>query len=281
MYCAKCGHKNPDDSLFCSACGQRVVGIPIQTEHNTTAPVSRPAVPVTKMQPTAPTPRTDANRMPAPRKKKGGGGLIVIIIILIVMIIALIGLVIYFLLDHNGSSSREKEEGRSYSVSEQLYSPLSTGEEGSSAQNDTQIDTTVEVTEEIESTQIPTESEVKTESTTEPAEEETEQISTQPAYESSSYYSWLDEDGYFLADSDRRYLTESDLYWMSTEQIQYAINEIYARHGRIFQTEFLQAHFESLPWYYGTTTAEEFSDAVFNVYEKANIDLLSRLKNEA
>ena len=276
MYCAKCGHKNPDDSIFCSACGQRAVVMSGQAEQKNPAAVSRTAVPKVQYATSQSRPN-NTGRQPAPRKQKNGTGLIVTIIVLIVMIIALIGLLIYFLLDGDGASDRDREENSSYSTKEQLNSPQSAAVDEEFEVTDDQTDTDANVTEATESTQLPTESEPATE----PTEEETEPIYTQPTYENSSYYSWLDEDGFFLADSDRRYLTQSDVYWMNTEQIQYAINEIYARHGRIFQTDFLQSHFESLPWYYGTTTAEEFSDTVFNVYEKANVDFLSRLKNES
>ena len=41
---------------------------------------------------------------------------------------------------------------------------------------------------------------------------------------------------YILPDSNSRYLTESDIQYLSIREINYAKNEIYARHGRRFQS---------------------------------------------
>lgn len=56
--------------------------------------------------------------------------------------------------------------------------------------------------------------------------------------------------------------------------LQMAINEIYARHGRIFGTESIQQYFEGKSWYQGTTDADHFSDSVFSSVENQNIQFL-------
>ena len=66
---------------------------------------------------------------------------------------------------------------------------------------------------------------------------------------------------YILPDSDSRYLTE-------------ARNEIYARHGRRFVDAGLQRYFDSCSWYSGTIDPADFSDSVFNEYERANSRLI-------
>ena len=53
-----------------------------------------------------------------------------------------------------------------------------------------------------------------------------------------------------------------------------AKNEIYARRGRIFDSQELNDYFYSKPWYYGRILPEDFSSDVFNKYELANITLL-------
>ena len=83
------------------------------------------------------------------------------------------------------------------------------------------------------------------------------------------------EDGtYILEDSDIRYVTEDEVASLSPEEIRLAKNEIYARHGRIFDSEDLQEYFESQSWYYGEIAPEDFDESVLNEYERANIDLL-------
>ena len=79
---------------------------------------------------------------------------------------------------------------------------------------------------------------------------------------------------YILPDSDSRYLTEDDLAGLSAEQCRLARNEIYARHGRRFQDAGLQRYFDSCSWYSGTVDPANFSDSVFNEYERANSRLI-------
>ena len=79
---------------------------------------------------------------------------------------------------------------------------------------------------------------------------------------------------YILPDSDSRYLTEDDLTGLNAEQCRLARNEIYARHGRRFVDAGLQRYFDSCSWYSGTVDPADFSDSVFNEYERANSRLI-------
>ncbi|HDR7867272.1 TPA: YARHG domain-containing protein [Bacillus wiedmannii] len=55
--------------------------------------------------------------------------------------------------------------------------------------------------------------------------------------------------GFIFPDSDVRKLTSSDLTYLSKEQLKIARNEIYARHGHMFQTKDMQAYFSKQSWY--------------------------------
>lgn len=79
---------------------------------------------------------------------------------------------------------------------------------------------------------------------------------------------------YILPDSSTRYLDESDLQGLTSEELRIARNEIYARHGRIFQSEDLQNYFESKEWYSGVYNAESFSEDTLSEIEKYNRDLI-------
>ncbi len=89
-----------------------------------------------------------------------------------------------------------------------------------------------------------------------------------------------DEGDYILPNSSTEYLEESDLTEMDAAELQMAINEIYARHHRMFVLEDVREYFESKDWYEGTVRAEEFDVSVMNEYESANINLMVRLMNE-
>ena len=77
-----------------------------------------------------------------------------------------------------------------------------------------------------------------------------------------------------MPESSERALTDTDVQGMSYDDLQMAINEIYARHGRIFGTESIQQYFEGKSWYQGTTDADHFSDSVFSSVENQNIQFL-------
>lgn len=71
------------------------------------------------------------------------------------------------------------------------------------------------------------------------------------------------------------YISQSEVKNMSREELNLAINEIYARRGRIFDDPTLSAYFNSKDWYTPKYTASEFSKNVtFNEYEQANLQLL-------
>lgn len=87
-----------------------------------------------------------------------------------------------------------------------------------------------------------------------------------------------DQDYMILPESGSRYLTYDDLAGLDKETLRLARNEIYARHGRKFETEDLNEYFSRQPWYLGYLSAEEFDDAVLNEYEKANLDLIKKVE---
>lgn len=87
------------------------------------------------------------------------------------------------------------------------------------------------------------------------------------------------QDYMILPESGSRYLTQDDLAGLDKETLRLARNEIYARHGRKFQTEDLNEYFSRQPWYQGYLSAEEFDDAILNEYEKANLDLIKSIES--
>jgi hypothetical protein len=92
----------------------------------------------------------------------------------------------------------------------------------------------------------------------------------------------LDTSEYILPYSNTRYLTEEDVKGLGKDEIRIALNEIYARHGRIFQSEDLNAHFSSKSWYEPKYSAEEFSaveSSIMNDYEKKNIEFLAEIRD--
>ena len=70
-------------------------------------------------------------------------------------------------------------------------------------------------------------------------------------------------------------INASELEGKTAAECKIARNEIYARHGRRFNDEQLQGYFDLCSWYEGTIAPEDFSDAVLNDVEKANLQMIS------
>jgi hypothetical protein len=82
-----------------------------------------------------------------------------------------------------------------------------------------------------------------------------------------------------LPHSSDKKIKANQLDGMSAEDIRIARNEIYARHGLIFQSEDLQEYFSAQPWYKGTvddaskiklTELEQQNIKTITDYEKAH-----------
>ena len=83
------------------------------------------------------------------------------------------------------------------------------------------------------------------------------------------------DNSYIFANSSSSYLSKSDVSALSNNNLNLALNEIYARRGRIFKDSALSSYFSSKSWYTPKYTSEEFSKNVtFNNYEQANLQLM-------
>lgn len=93
--------------------------------------------------------------------------------------------------------------------------------------------------------------------------------------QSSSNTNTNNNGGFIFPNSDSSYLSNAQVSALSDDDLQLAINEIYARRGRIFKDASLNAYFNSQSWYEGKYTPEEFEKNVkFNTYEQKNLQLL-------
>lgn len=80
---------------------------------------------------------------------------------------------------------------------------------------------------------------------------------------------------FIFYDSSYRLLNSSEITWLSSAQVQHAINEIYARYGRAFKNSQIRAYFQSTEWYIENPS---YSDSYLNDIEKANITLLTKYR---
>ena len=85
---------------------------------------------------------------------------------------------------------------------------------------------------------------------------------------------------YILPNSNSEYISYSDLEGLSQTEVSLARNEIYARHGRKFETDSIREYFEMKTWYEPSIDSDNFSESVFNNYEKDNIKTIINYEEE-
>ena len=254
MYCPNCKKQISDpDAAFCPVCGTKMISDKTARELQKAAAYEE--------------------------EESGGRKLLNVILFLIPFFMA--AAVIVFLLLNDGIRTRlfgEKEEPRE--THETFVQAEETKEEAEPEvvnQGQAAREEEAEAKEE-EAEPAPAEEEEKPEETPEPApqEEEEEEEEEEPV----QYEIVTTTNGQVFPDSSQRYLSDAEISKLGLKQTQYAINEIYARHGYIFADESMRSYYESLNWYQGTISSANFSDSVFNDYEYENVANLGAHRDE-
>ena len=269
MFCSKCGKQIRDGLKYCTNCGtpieqgeshknsdtgnsDRILAagkVNLKKDDSALSPVA--VVQSGNSNDTD----TDKN-LPVKKPKKNKGFKIVIITILGIILAILL---IFFALIQSGFISISIENN------EKQESVLDKSDKPSKKENDRKAK---EKERESEERTMPTVS--QTEPDTVPTVSQTETASTTVA---------LNND-FVLPDSSIRVLDKSELAGLSAEQCRIARNEIYAKHGRMFDDAGLQNYFNSCSWYHGTIPADRFSDTMLSDIEIKNRNLIVSYEKE-
>ena len=247
--CSSCQNENKDEYRFCLSCGN-----------------PRPA----ELSPDAPMPSA---RQTAPKKRGSAVLTVLVLIVCLLLLAAVAAVILLFPRMHRKSDAAEERTEQRESSRQSRRAETEEGEkterggtssfifggESSESPNAFPSETLIPIPS---STQAPA-------ATPEPSPEPTPEPTAAP----------ISSGDYLLPDSSSRYLTEADLSGLSWEQCCLARNEIFARHGRIFLTPQIAAYFEGKSWYKGTISADQFSETVFNEYERANISFISQYES--
>lgn len=163
------------------------------------------------------------------------------------IIVLLVGLVLVIWLFWGAESSQDKEDGNEAKIT--AYTKSAVDEETTKEDKDNKVNMA----------EIPSED----------SEKEVE--------ENKIEENEMDVD-YILSESNTRYLTDADIQGLSIQELNYAKNEIYARHGRKFDSPELQNYFNSKSWYSGKYSPADFdanySASVLSDIEKKNAEFL-------
>ena len=93
----------------------------------------------------------------------------------------------------------------------------------------------------------------------------------------TEYIYHFNEAQFLLPRSSSMYLTEGDLEGLSLGELRLARNEIYARHGLVFQDKELTNYFKAKGYYY--PYEKTVPDTALNQYEIANRNLIISVEN--
>lgn len=264
MYCRKCGTKLSDGAKFCWHCGAQVVTINVDQAGNKAA---KPEQPGSEEKTIAPERvHTEENgavqasevqseeQVPAPLiletkteetvqteqpvvdfKQKDSSNLwkklfVILVIVLAAVLILGFCYIKFFQKDSNSAPSQKTEE--------ELVEKAGKAEKGKSAKSDSGA-----------------EKKEKDQKEGKKPEPEPSQLPATQAGDQTLDQAMADPNGFLLPNAATTALTDADLEKFTPQQLTYARNEIYARHGAIFQSSELNQYFQTKSWYQGTTPA--------------------------
>lgn len=107
--------------------------------------------------------------------------------------------------------------------------------------------------------------------------DEEEETSSPSASQAENYIAYLPETN---ASSvfPTYYLSESEVAAMDAEQIQFIINQIYAKNGYVFRTQSIQNYFSQMPWY--VAVSNDTSRLSMSSLDRSNLNLLVRYRDQ-
>ena len=274
MFCTKCGKQVRDGLKYCTNCGapikqhdsggtggqNRIVAggkVNLTKDDDTTKPaaVSQPSNSISFN-----TGNTGGNApVKKPKKNKG----IKIAIITILGIILAILLIIFALVQTGVISISVSDNEKQESTLDKSKSSKREKEKERRAKEK-------ESESESEESTVPTVE--QTEPNTMPTVAQTESVTVPSTFAMNSEF--------ILPDSSIRVLDKSELAGFTAEQCRLARNEIYAKHGRMFDDAGLQNYFNSRSWYHGTIPADRFSDTMLSDIEIQNRNLIIAYEKE-
>lgn len=265
MFCRKCGKEVKDGLKFCTNCGA-----PLNQTSNGINAGSNAGV--SESSGTIDFRKNDNKKsvVPGSNRKKNKNKKILIVVSVIAGAVLAIALIIFALI-YTGviSISIESNERQESSIDKDKKSGKS-----SKNKDDEEEETSKKSKKDKKKKEKSKKREESTQAATVPSTMQTvaatETMPTMPVVNNE----------FILPDSNIRVLSRFDLQGLTAEQCRLARNELYARHGRIFDDPNLQSYFQSKSWYYGTIPAANFSESMLNDIEIQNRNLIVEYEKE-
>lgn len=279
MFCTKCGKELKYGAVFCVHCGASVKNNSGEAQEIN-----------------APSPAVSPDRVETVVKQENKTNInkpkimLIVLIILAVLFIAAISFGVVYFLDHRES---KESNGGSSAITEQasLVEKNTDNEMPETSGMETEKDEEIQEVAEAETDDSPEAVKdgpkqpgtVVLDSSSDNGDISDSKDSSSDQKKETTEDSAADGQGddYLLPESDSEYITMSDLKGFSAKECRIARNEIYARHGRKFKDEELQAYFNSKDWYHGTIEPDSFREDMLNEYELSNRDLIVEFEKKS
>ena len=268
MICKRCQGEVPDNQRFCPTCGalQPMICPECGAE-------SRPGSKVcSQCGKKLPAPEREAPPEPPKRKKRSAGSIAAMVAVVLGALV-LLGAALLYLKDtlqsvgNPASLQSQVQDAAPENTEPEEAEPQDTKPEETEPQ-----DVEPEETESQDVEPEGTEPQDAEPEATEPQDAEPKE--TKPEATEPQETAPVEAGQGIFPDSSERLLTQADVAGLSAWELQLARNEIYARHGRRFTNQELQAYFDGCSWYQGTIAPADFDEGVFNDVELANIAFL-------
>lgn len=94
------------------------------------------------------------------------------------------------------------------------------------------------------------------------------------SYAIKDYIKENSQSEYILPNSNQELLEVDDIDELNEEKLILARNEIYARHGRLFNDKKIQSYFNTKSWYKGVVLPEDFKQETLSETETKNVDFI-------
>lgn len=244
MKCIECGHELKDGAIFCIRCGAMQVsmdGKPIERGEDWPT-VDAQADRANYRSSTDGALHSAQSKNPRgfqPAPKRNGGRIAAIII----AIIALIAIIAFAVVSCNGQATSGSDETSSQATSESATATSDSASSASTTSSTSSASASATSTSAASASASAASASAASEAaaqTVDPTQRQNAQPEPEPVYYN---------DYYVLPDSSYYYYSYNELNGMSTYDLYIARNEIFARHGRMFNRSDLQDYFNSQAWY--------------------------------